>query len=481
VAVIVPILPGPVKAHGRLAVCRIVLRDTGQAPATGIQNGGGDMTINAREENAYTLGVQAGLWGYPLAHRVEAFPRTLDVKGIGRNSFRKFDRLKSAEDRFVVTPNNLTIDGYAILDLADGPVVIHVPTLADDRWFIVQIGDAFDDVVLNVGGSRPHVPGAYLITGPDFQGRVPGDMIQVPFRTNIGFVGLRIAVHGADDLPGALHAQEGFTIRPLPDYLRNGITGAAPDYSPIPFPALTAPEDLVHFDRLGAAMKYMLPTHADVNDTFVQALSTIGLSVRKGFDWNALDESTLAGLRRAAPVVEQIADERWQTMSETVNGWRGSLASGRCSYDWALNAANTKNQVGTEVADQVVYVNTAVDADNRPLDGTHAYVLRFESGQTPPVAGMWNVAMYDEQMLFTHNDIHRVSIGSTTDGLTADADGSLTIYLQSDQPTDEHAPNWLPAPPGRFNLTLRYYTPLAPVLDKTYVLPPVRRVEATAP
>jgi hypothetical protein len=55
---------------------------------------------------------------------------------------------------------------------------------------------------------------------------------------------------------------------------------------------------------------------------------------------------------------------------------------------------------------------------------------------------MWNVAMYDEQMLFTHNDIHRVSIGSTTDGLTADADGSLTIYLQSDQPTDEHAPNW---------------------------------------
>ena len=91
------------------------------------------MTINEREENAYTLGVQAGLWGYPLAHRVEAFPRTLEVKGAGRNSFRKFDRLKSAEDRFVVTPNNLTIDGYAILDLADGPVVIHVPKLADDR------------------------------------------------------------------------------------------------------------------------------------------------------------------------------------------------------------------------------------------------------------------------------------------------------------------------------------------------------------
>jgi hypothetical protein len=171
------------------------------------------VTSQERKENAYTLGVQAGLWGYPLAARVEAFPRTLEVKGIGRNSFQKFDRLKTAEDRFVVTPNNLTIDGYAILDVADGPVVIHVPKLADDRWFIVQVGDAFDDVVLNVGGSRPHVPGAYLITGPDFKGRVPGDMMQVSFRTNIGFVGLRIAVSGADDLPGATNHSMGRTHR----------------------------------------------------------------------------------------------------------------------------------------------------------------------------------------------------------------------------------------------------------------------------
>jgi hypothetical protein len=39
--------------------------------------------VSEREENAYTLGVQAGLWGYPLAHRVEASPPALRVKGIG--------------------------------------------------------------------------------------------------------------------------------------------------------------------------------------------------------------------------------------------------------------------------------------------------------------------------------------------------------------------------------------------------------------
>ena len=127
-------------------------------------------------------------------------------------------------------------------------------------------------------------------------------------------------------------------------------------------------------------------------------------------------------------------------MSDTVNGWRGSLASRRCSYDWALNAANTKNQVGTEVADQVVYVNTAVDADNQPLDGTHAYVLRFESGQTPPVAGMWNIAMYDEatDCSLTTTLVASPSAAPPTELPNCHTPtGSLTIYLQSDKPTDE--------------------------------------------
>jgi hypothetical protein len=71
----------------------------------------------------------------------------------------------------------------------------------------------------------------------------------------------------------------------------------------------------------------------------------------------------------------------------------------------------------------MVYVNTAVDADNQPLDGTNTYVPHFEPGQTPPVAGMWNIAMYDKSMLFCANEIDRFSIGSTTDGLAENPDG----------------------------------------------------------
>ena len=137
---------------------------------------------------------------------------------------------------------------------------------------------------------------------------------------------------------------------------------------------------------------------------------------------------------------------------------------------------NVKNQVGTELAEQVVYVNCRVDADGEPLDGANRYVLHFEAGQTPPVAGMWNLAMYDDDMFFVHNEIDRFTIGSTTDDLTTNEDGSLTIYIQRTRPEGANAAaNWLPAPTGSFNLTMRYYSPLSPVLDKTYKLPAPRR------
>ena len=82
--------------------------------------------------------------------------------------------------------------------------------------------------------------------------------------------------------------------------------------------------------------------------------------------------------------------------------------------------------------------------------------------------------MDDESMLFVANDIDRFSIGSTTDGLTPDADGSLTIYSQHSRPEGDCAANWLPTPSGSFNLTMRFYTP---VLDKSHRLPPVQKVE----
>lgn len=156
----------------------------------------------------------------------------------------------------------------------------------------------------------------------------------------------------------------------------------------------------------------------------------VGLSVTSGFAWQTVDEATRRGLARAVTASEQIVDAAWQATGETTNGWRYTMSGGRAGHDLALRAALAKNQLGAELADQVLYPNTAVDDTGDPLTGTHTYVLRFEPGQLPPVATFWNLAVYDADNFFVDNLLGRYTIGSTTDGLQPDPDGSLTIAIQ---------------------------------------------------
>ena len=64
---------------------------------------------SAREELAYTLGVQACLWGRPLVEYHKTEVAALAVGGARVGGFRYFKDLKTAADWFIVTPNNVTI------------------------------------------------------------------------------------------------------------------------------------------------------------------------------------------------------------------------------------------------------------------------------------------------------------------------------------------------------------------------------------
>ena len=74
------------------------------------------------------------------------------------------------------------------------------------------------------------------------------------------------------------------------------------------------------------------------------ACKPIGLSVAKGFDWQALDEPSKRGLSRSGKAAEQIVDAKWAATGETTNGWRYTMSGGRAGYDFALRAALAKNQ-----------------------------------------------------------------------------------------------------------------------------------------
>ena len=125
----------------------------------------------------------------------------------------------------------------------------------------------------------------------------------------------------------------------------------------------------------------------------------------------------------------------------------------------------------------MLYPTAFKDGDGKPLDGARRYLLRFGKGQTPPARATWSVSMYDPQGYYVPNAIDRYDVAPWMP-LTYNDDGSLDIYIQAASPGEKEEANWLPAPAsGPFSLTVRIYWPAGAVLDGTYKLPPVTRLE----
>ena len=191
-------------------------------------------------------------------------------------------------------PSNVTLEAYAVLDLTREPIVLHVPALASERWYLVQINDMFDEVAYNVGGIDGARPGDYVIVGPDHEGPLPAEMIGVRLRTKRGVIFAQICVEGEADLAAAIEAQRGFRVMPLSDYQREGLgfqTRRAAT-SIVPFVSEADP-GLRAFDELGHAIQENLPASADTGNAMLKALHQIGLSVGRGFEWGTRNEATV--------------------------------------------------------------------------------------------------------------------------------------------------------------------------------------------
>ena len=117
-----------------------------------------------------------------------------------------------------------------------------------------------------------------------------------------------------------------------------------------------------------------------------------------------------------------------------------------------------------------------MDADGQPFNGANKYTLHFTKAEIPPVNAFWSLTMYDDDSYLVANPINRYALGDRSH-LASDADGGLTVYIQSDSPGNDKENNWLPAPrDGGFKLALRLYAPKKEVADGTWSPPPVKRV-----
>ena len=161
-----------------------------------------------------------------------------------------------------------------------------------------------------------------------------------------------------------------------------------------------------------------------------------------------------------------------------VNGWRiPKMNVGAFGIDYDMRAYIALIALGANLPEDALYPTSFVDATGEPLDGTNQYVLHFDAGLTPPVNAFWSVTMYDPQSFFVDNPIGRYAISSWMP-LRRNEDGSVDLFIQHNAPNADRLANWLPAPQGRFNVTMRMYWPTArdpSILNGSWKPPPLTR------
>jgi hypothetical protein len=209
--------------------------------------------------------------------------------------------------------------------------------------------------------------------------------------------------------------------------------------------------------------------------------ATIGVVLGQSFDPAKLDPAVLRGVQ-AAPKPAQAKIMGWLREgvaagdSTLENGWFFTTKTGLYETNYRQRALITAIGLGANRPQDAIYPTSEGPDPATPYDGSKRYVMRFEKGAMPPVAGFWSLTMYDDHYFFVDNRLNRYTL-SQRDRLKANRDGSIDLYIQRDSPGKDKESNWLPAPSGRFVLMLRLYWPNEKpptILDGSWKIPPVR-------
>lgn len=157
--------------------------------------------------------------------------------------------------------------------------------------------------------------------------------------------------------------------------------------------------------------------------------------------------------------------------------WSTISSEAAFGTDYFTRTAVAKSNILVNAPNETKYFYQDLDAAGGRLNDANRYTVTFAKGATPPVNGFWSLSLYNEHHFFVANAINRFSIGTKNKDLKVDADGSLTIYVQSDAPSDPaQRANWLPAPKGDFSLYVRAYWPKPAITDGSWTPPAVQRV-----
>jgi hypothetical protein len=448
---------------------------------------GPDTRIKVTEDYARHVGRDAYFWAWPMVNiynRRLAFSQVKEAVKSGPliqsplNQVAMLTDYVDPDERSVACPNQDVVYGIGSLALDVSPVVIQVPDFGA-RFWVYQVVDLRTDSFVQLGKMYGTTPGFYLLVGPNWQGEVPKGITKV-FRSpsNTGMVAPRIA---QDDTPEDKHTIQsiltGIMMYPVAEFdgrMKSKDWANMPKVEAPPSgeeeTQWVLPEKFV--DELGAVLADAPPLPGE-EARYAQVLAVLAAAKADPKLKQAMTEGAKeADERLVKPLFQfrnygQQLPHHWSTISN-------EAAFGT---DYFTRTAVAKSNILVNSPNETKYFYQDLDANGERLNSAKRYTVTFARNATPPVNGFWSLSIYNEHHFFIKNSINRFSVGTKNKDLMRGADGSLTIYVQADTPTDPvQRANWLPAPEGDFSLYVRAYWPKAEITDGSWTPPAVQRL-----
>lgn len=437
-------------------------------------------TIVAKNLNtyAYSLALQAAEWGLPIVIMYNLrYNDALkpDAKAKPNTIWRLNDITtpELALKAGYVTPNVNVIYGFGFLDLSKEPVILTAPN-SNNRYYMIQLVDMYTNSFGYIGGVATGYKGAtYALVGPGWTGTLPQGIKRIEAPTPWILIQPRVHVIDQADLPNARKVLDEITIKGLAEYKGQAKLPTS-TYNFIP-PDMVNPQlpvsavdfkDPLQFWRIMSDAINENPPPKDQITALLPLFKLLGIELGKPWDASKLSPIILDAMKRAAQDIGPMNTNL--PIGHMVNNWSiPPVTIGNAQTNYYLRAIIARVGLTANTPEEAIYFMATMDGNSQSLMSNKKYTLTFK--HLPPfiAPGFWSLTLYNAANNYTiENSIHRYALGSDNQ-MQLNADGSLTIYIQSTNPGSNKESNWLPSGNGSqpIYLILRAYAPGQAMID----------------
>jgi len=455
-------------------------------------------TLAVTEQEAHAIGVDAYVYLYPLVIMDVTRQQSTNIepgKEFGKgpmNTFTSVQEYPPANFKGVVRVNFDTLYSIAWLDLTKEPMIVSAPN-TDGRYYLLPMLDMWTDVFASPGWRTTGTQaGNFVVTPPGWRPdlrdrfidefRLPKDTQRIEAPTPFIWIIGRTKTDGPPDYDAVHKIQAGYKVTPLSEWGKTPkpvevkIDPTVDMKTPPKVQVDTMPAD--KFFAYAAELLKVNPPHI-TDEPIIAQMRKIGIESGKSFDMAKVNPAIRNALSGAPEEGQKLMEWKLPTLARVVNGWSMNTDTmGVYGNYYLKRAIIAQAGLGANLPEDAVYPINLADETGKPLDGANKYSLHFDKNGMPPASAFWSVTLYDPEGFQVANSLNRFAVSSWMP-FKYNADGSLDLYFQNENPGKDKEVNWLPAPKGGFNLTMRIYAPKSEALTGKWNPPPVMRSQPT--